>query len=73
MAQNQIDLFSMFNQVTKAMQESKQSLNDADTYNHDHGDHMVEIFEVITQAMKEKKQIKKTGRGQMAGNDDCPH
>ena len=55
MAKNQIDLFSLFNQVTKTMQDSKTSLNKADTYNNDHGDHMVEIFEVITQAMKEKK------------------
>ena len=55
MAKNQIDLFSLFNQVTKTMQDSQTSLNKADTYNHDHGDHMVEIFEVITQAMKEKK------------------
>ena len=55
MAKNQIDLFSLFNQVTKTMQDSKTSLNKADTYNHDHGDHMVEIFEVITQAMKEMK------------------
>ncbi len=55
MAKNQIDLFSLFNQVTKTMQDSQASLNKADTYNHDHGDHMVEIFEVITQAMKEKK------------------
>ncbi len=55
MAKNQIDLFSLFNQVTKTMQDSKTSLNKADTYNHDHGDNMVEIFEVITQAMKEKK------------------
>lgn len=55
MAKNQIDLFSMFKQVTSAMQENKSTLNEADTYNHDHGDHMVEIFDVITQAMKEKK------------------
>jgi len=55
MAKKQIDLFSLFNQVTKTMQDSQTSLNEADTYNHDHGDHMFEIFEVITQAMKEKK------------------
>jgi len=55
MAQNDIDLLSLFGQVTKTMKKSKTSLNKADTYNHDHGDHMVEIFEVITQAMKEKK------------------
>lgn len=55
MANNQIDLFSIFNQVSKALKDNKTSLNEADSYNHDHGDHMAEIFEVITQAMKEKK------------------
>ncbi len=30
-------------------------MNEADEYNHDHGDNMVENFEVITAAMKEKK------------------
>jgi len=55
MVQKQIDLFSLFNQVSKTMEKSRTSLNKADTYNHDHGDHMVEIFEVITRAMKEKK------------------
>ena len=57
MAKNQIDLFSLFNQVTKTMQNSQVSLNKADTYNHDHGDNMVKIFEVITQAMKAKKGV----------------
>jgi len=55
MATNQVDLISLFNQVSKTVKKSKKSLNEADTYNHDHGDHMVDIFEVITQAMKEKK------------------
>lgn len=55
MANNQIDLFSLFNQVTKTVKDNKTSLNEADSYNHDHGDHMVQIFEVITKAVKEKK------------------
>jgi hypothetical protein len=55
MANNQIDLLSLFNQVTKTVKDNKTSLNEADSYNHDHGDHMVEIFEVITKAVKEKK------------------
>lgn len=55
MAEKQIDLFSLFNQVSKTMKKSKASLNEADSYNHDHGDHMAEIFDVISQAMKEKK------------------
>ena len=55
MANNQIDLITLFNQVSKTMKKSKAALNEADSYNHDHGDHMAEIFEVISQAMKEKK------------------
>jgi len=55
MAQQKIDLLSLFGQVAGAVKEKQTTLNEADTYNHDHGDHMVEIFEVITQAMKEKK------------------
>jgi len=55
MAGGEIDLISLFKQVSKSMEQNQESLNEADTYNHDHGDHMVEIFEVITQAMKEKK------------------
>jgi len=55
MASGQIDLFSLFGQVADTLKNNKEELNQADTYNHDHGDHMVEIFDVITQAMKEKK------------------
>jgi phosphoenolpyruvate---glycerone phosphotransferase subunit DhaL len=49
-----IDLSQLFGSVAKTMIQNKTSLNAADTYNHDHGDNMVQIFEVITQAMKEK-------------------
>jgi hypothetical protein len=55
MAGGNIDLASLFKQVSKAVQQNQDSLNEADSYNHDHGDHMVEIFDVISQAMKEKK------------------
>ena len=55
MASGQIDLSSLFGQVAETLKTNKNELNQADTYNHDHGDHMVEIFDVITQAMKEKK------------------
>ena len=33
MANNQIDLMSIFNQVTKTMQVNKTNLNKADSYN----------------------------------------
>ncbi len=54
MADN-IALDKIFQTVTKALSSNQSQLNEADNYNHDHGDHMVEIFQVITQAMQEKK------------------
>lgn len=55
MAAGQIDLLTLFKQVSKSVKKEQTTLNKADTYNHDHGDHMVEIFDVVTQAMKAKK------------------
>ncbi len=55
MADNAVNLVTLFKAVTKTMKANQTELNQADTYNHDHGDHMVEIFKVITQAMEEKK------------------
>jgi hypothetical protein len=52
---NPIDLAKLFQSVTGTLSQNRESLNEADTNNHDHGDNMVETFEVITQAMKEKK------------------
>ena len=49
-----IDLAKLFGTVAKTMVQNQTSLNAADDYNHDHGDNMVQIFDVITQAMKEK-------------------
>lgn len=51
---NAIDLVNLFGSVVKSLDQNKTALNNADSYNHDHGDNMVQIFEVITQAMKEK-------------------
>ena len=52
---NNIDLVKLFGTVASSLGDQREHLNQADTYNNDHGDHMVEIFEVITQAMKDKK------------------
>ncbi len=57
MATNQINLFKAFQSISKAMQQNQTQLNQADTINHDHGDNMVEIFDVITRAMKEKQNL----------------
>lgn len=51
---NTVDLVSMFGAVAKAMAANQTTLNEADTYNHDHGDHMVQIFNTITKAVSEK-------------------
>lgn len=49
-----VDLAKMFGAVAKAMAENQTDLNQADTYNHDHGDNMVQIFNTITKAIQEK-------------------
>lgn len=54
MTTSSIDLAKLFGTVAKTMAQNQTSLNAADDYNHDHGDNMVEIFDVITKAMKEK-------------------
>ena len=53
--QKSINLAKLFGTVAGTLAENRTSLNEADDVNHDHGDHMVQTFEVITQAMKEKK------------------
>lgn len=55
MPENSLDLVQIFKTVSKVMGKNKTSLNEADTYNHDHGSNMVQTFKVITQAMEEKK------------------
>ena len=50
-----IDLAKLFGAVANNLGDQRETLNQADTYNNDHGDHMIEIFEVVTQAVKEKK------------------
>lgn len=57
MANQGIDLVQLFQTVTGALAQNKEVLNQADEYNHNHGDNMVEIFEVITQAMKERQDL----------------
>jgi len=49
---NQVDLAKLFQTVATTMASNRESLNQADTNNHDHGDNMVEIFNLISQTMK---------------------
>jgi len=55
MAQAQLNLAGLFGQVVSTLTENKQQLNQADSHNGDHGDNMVEIFSVITEAMESKR------------------
>jgi len=55
MATKQVNLAKVFGTVATALASNRDTLNQADTYNHDHGDNMVEVFDVVAQAMKAKK------------------
>lgn len=55
MSNQNLDLVNIFSTVTKALGQNQQALNEADEYNHDHGDHMVDTFQTITEAMQEKQ------------------
>jgi hypothetical protein len=55
MAAKQVDLANVFGTVASTLASNREALNNADSYNHDHGDNMVEVFEVVAQAMKAKQ------------------
>lgn len=54
MATQSIDLAQLFGSVVNTLDQNKTTLNQADSYNHNHGDNMVEIFQVVTQAIQAK-------------------
>jgi hypothetical protein len=51
----QLDLATLFQTVAGALAENRTTLNQADSLNQNHGDNMVQIFEMISKAMQEKK------------------
>ena len=51
---NNFDLGTLFQAVTEQLSQKKETLNEADTYNHDHGDHMVQIFNLVQNAVAQK-------------------
>jgi hypothetical protein len=57
-----LDLGKLFQGVSTALVENQEVLNQADTLNHDHGDNMVEIFKVITEAMKKRQNADPSGQ-----------
>lgn len=67
MAKTELNLVNLFQAVSTALTENKTSLNEADTYNHDHGDNMVKIFQLASQAMQKKKDATPTEQLSYAG------
>jgi len=55
MTSNSLDLATMFKAAAKTLKKNQESLNQADDFNHNHGDNMVETFKVITKAVESKK------------------
>ncbi len=50
-----LDLATVFQAVSGNLAEHQTSLNQADSYNHNHGDNMIEIFGAINEAMDAKR------------------
>jgi hypothetical protein len=55
MAAKSIELANLFATVTQSLRENEDSLNQGDDYNHDHGTNMVNTFQIITDAIREKQ------------------
>lgn len=51
-----MDLSTIFKSVTEQLASQQSTLNEADTYNHDHGDHMVQIFNLVQKAVAQKAE-----------------
>lgn len=49
------DLSALFNMATQALAANQSSLNQADTENQNHGDNMVQAFQMISQAMASQR------------------
>lgn len=50
-SQKGMNLSSLFGLATQALSANQGSLNDADVQNHNHGDNMVQVFNMISQVM----------------------
>jgi hypothetical protein len=47
----------LFSAVGQALESNRQALNQADPYNGNHGDHVVQIFQLASQAAEEKRDL----------------
>lgn len=51
----ELNLSSIFKEVTKVLAANRQELNDVDEYNHNHGSNMVHTFDLIQKAVASKE------------------
>jgi hypothetical protein len=58
MTSGQVDLLQLFQAAAGALQQNQSALNQADSYNHDHGTNMVNTFNTIVQALQQKQETK---------------
>jgi hypothetical protein len=54
MTGSSIDLMSLFQAASSVLNNNKTELNQADPYNHDHGNNISQVFNLITQAVGQK-------------------
>ncbi len=52
-----LTLPSIFKAVSKTLSENEAVLNEADTYNHNHGSNMAEAFKTVSKAVAKKKDL----------------
>jgi hypothetical protein len=57
-----VDLAKLFGAVASNLAENRDSLNGADTYNKDHGDNMVGIFQTISKIVQGKPGLDQAGQ-----------
>jgi hypothetical protein len=57
-----IDLVQLFGAVASTMAQNREPLNKADTYNKDHGDNMVNVFQTIAKVVQTKSKLDQSGQ-----------
>ncbi len=57
----QLNLAQIFDFVAQTLNQKRDDLNAADTHNHDHGDHMVEVFQLVAQVARENPNLDAAG------------
>lgn len=66
---NEIDLARVFQSASNAVKENREMINEADSLHHDHGDNMVEIFNVIVDAVQQKQDVPPAQQLDYAGQE----